>query len=66
MEMITEAQAGKYATDLFRSYDTDPIIWDVVKSDEPDCIDVELHAGAEYGFVTVTCWLEAGQPYGEW
>ena len=63
---ITETQAGTYATDLFRSYGAEPIILDVRQSDEPDCIDVELHAGDEYGFVAVTCWLEAGQPYGEW
>ena len=64
--MITESQAGRYALDLFRSYGTDPIIWNMRPSDEHEAIDVEIHGGDEYGFVTVTCWLENGQPYGEW
>lgn len=65
--MITETQAGGYALDLFRSYGVEPIIWNLIPSIENEnCIDVEIHGGDDYGFVTVTCWLEDGKPYGEW
>ena len=64
MTKITEAQAGEYTLGIFAEYQ--PIIWSMAPG-EDDTIDVVVHVkGHVNGFVTVTCWLENGQPYGEW
>lgn len=68
MLIPTDAEAGQYATDLFRGYGLDPIIWDIRAGEEAGTVDVELHVPGEgYGFLVVTVWrLEDGAIYGEW
>lgn len=67
-QIITEVQAGGYAQALFAG--DNPLIWDIHPSkDGDDCLDVEIYceeaSGTRESFI-LTCWLENGQPYGEW
>jgi hypothetical protein len=67
MTHITETQACTYAKSLFEG---NTLVWDVRTSNENEgCLDVEVFNPEQVGgdgFAVVTCWLENGQPYGEW